>query len=163
MGHSLRRCLEGSHTRRAHGHGSLCAQKVVTGPSLIGEKSTSPPKLGTNGWVVITVVIVLDTAFIKKLSRYLAPRSPLYRQRLARVHLPALNTGACAVLVAIVSFFRDDELDALDFSHLLALCFDIRLSELGACLGCPVCSAWFSIPGVLALACFAALTWVLGH
>ena len=46
----------------------LCAPKVVTRLSLMGEKSTSPAKLGTNGWVVITVVIVLDTAFIKKLG-----------------------------------------------------------------------------------------------
>ena len=47
----------------------------MTGPSLMGEKSTSPAKLGTNGWVVIRVVIVLDTAFIKKLGGFLAPCS----------------------------------------------------------------------------------------
>ena len=71
--------------------------------------------------------------------------------RLAREHLPALNMGACAVPVAIVSFFRDNELDALDFYHPLAPCFDIRLSDLRACLCCLVCSARFSIPGALAL------------
>ena len=42
---------------------------------MIDEKSTLPAKLGTNGWVVIRVVIVLDTAFIKKLGGFLAPCS----------------------------------------------------------------------------------------
>ena len=34
------------------------------------------------------------------------------------------------MLVAIVSFFHDDELDALDFPHLLAPCFNIWLLGL---------------------------------
>ena len=93
----------------------------------MGEKSTSPAKLGTNGWVVITVVIVLDTAFIKKLGGYLAPVSRPLR---TRVFWPALNPGAWAVLVATVSFFRNDDLDALDVPHLLALCFYPWLSGL---------------------------------
>ena len=108
------------------------------------------------------VVIIRDTAFIKKLSTYLAPGPLPYDRRLARVHLPALNTGACPMLVAIVSLFRDDELNAFDFLPLLALCFDIWLSDLRACLGCAIYSAWFSIPGVLALVYLAALVWVLG-
>ena len=51
-------------------------------------------------------------------------------KRLARVFWPALNPGAWAVLVATVSFFRDDDLDALDVPHLLALCFYPWLSGL---------------------------------
>ena len=62
---------------------SLCARKVVTGPSLSGEKSTSPGKLGTNGWVVIMMVIAPDTAFPMKVSRFLAPGSCLLRARLS--------------------------------------------------------------------------------
>ena len=45
---------------------------MVTGPSLMGEKPTSPEKWGVYWWVVITVVIVLDTAFPRKTSRLVA-------------------------------------------------------------------------------------------
>ena len=54
---------------------SLCARKVVTGPRLMGEKPTSPAKMGVYWWVVITVVILPDTAFPRKVggSDSLAP------------------------------------------------------------------------------------------
>ena len=81
---------------------------------MIGEKSTSPAKLGSYGWVVITVVIRSDTAFPKKLGRLLAPGLRLLaaqRRRDSRVHWPALNTGACALFVATVSFSPHDDID----------------------------------------------------
>ena len=45
---------------------------MVTGPSLVGEKLTLPVKWGVYWWVVITVVIALDTAFPRKTSKLVA-------------------------------------------------------------------------------------------
>ena len=95
---------------------SLCARKVVTGPSLMGEKSTSPAKLGTNGWVVIRVVIFLDTAFIKKLGGFLAPCSwPGAGDLPGHICLP--ETRALVLCLSRPSgdrlIFHNDDLDAL--------------------------------------------------
>ena len=65
----------------------LCAREVVIGPRLMGEKPTSPGNLGVNGWVVIRVVIVPDTAFPMKVGSFLAPGySLLQGQELVAAH-----------------------------------------------------------------------------
>ena len=45
----------------------------MTGPRMIGEKPTSPAKMGVYWWVVIVVVIDLNTAFPRQGGRRLPP------------------------------------------------------------------------------------------
>ena len=108
------------------------------------------------------VVIILDTAFIKKLSTYLAPvsRPSPCQARKGAFACPKHRRLGCACRHRLD--FPNNALDALDVAHLLALSIRFEVhSPLRTFLGHPVCCARFSIPGALVLGYLPLLSWVL--